>query len=45
VKNFPVGTGVRSSAFLTPEDLAAAWAYVEQHTGEIDQAIRENQEA
>src|SRR5262245_56214299 len=30
---------------LTPEDLAAAWAYVEQHPGEIEQAIRENQEA
>ena len=30
---------------LTPEDLAAAWAYVEQQQGEIEQAIRENREA
>jgi uncharacterized protein (DUF433 family) len=30
---------------LKPEDLAAAWAYVAQHPGEIEEAIRENREA
>ena len=30
---------------LKPEDLAAAWAYVEQHPEEIEGAIRENQGA
>jgi len=30
---------------LTPGDVAAAWAYVEQHPDEIEGAIRENQEA
>ena len=30
---------------LTQENLAAAWAYVEQHPEEIEGAIRENQEA
>ncbi len=30
---------------LKPEDLAAAWAYVAQHRDEIEEAIRENQEA
>jgi uncharacterized protein (DUF433 family) len=30
---------------LKPEDLAAAWSYVEQHSEEIERAIRENQEA
>jgi uncharacterized protein (DUF433 family) len=30
---------------LQPDDLAAAWAYVAQHSEEIEQAIRENQEA
>jgi len=30
---------------LKPEDLAAAWRYVEWHPAEIEEAIRENQEA
>lgn len=30
---------------LKPGDVAAAWAYVEQHPDEIEEAIRENQEA
>jgi len=30
---------------LTKEDLAAAWEYAEKHKDEIDQAIRENEEA
>jgi uncharacterized protein (DUF433 family) len=30
---------------LKPEDLTAVWAYVEQHRDEIEEAIRENQEA
>jgi uncharacterized protein (DUF433 family) len=30
---------------LKPEDLAAAWAYVAQHRDELEEAIRENQEA
>lgn len=30
---------------LTKEDLAAAWEYVATHTAEIDEAIRENEEA
>lgn len=30
---------------LTPADLRAAWAYYAEHPGEIDTAIRENQDA
>ena len=30
---------------LTPADLEVAWKYDEQHREEIDQAIRENEEA
>jgi uncharacterized protein (DUF433 family) len=30
---------------LTRDDLAAAWEYFDQHREEIDQAIRENDEA
>jgi uncharacterized protein (DUF433 family) len=30
---------------LKPEDLAAAWAYVAQRQGEIEEAIQQNQEA
>jgi uncharacterized protein (DUF433 family) len=30
---------------LKPQDLAAAWEYVDRHRDEIDAAIRENQEA
>jgi uncharacterized protein (DUF433 family) len=30
---------------LTPEDLAAAWAYAASHRDEIERAIRENREA
>jgi uncharacterized protein (DUF433 family) len=30
---------------LTREDLEAAWEYYDQHRAEIDQAIRENEEA
>ena len=30
---------------LKPSDLLAAWAYVKSHPAEIDQAIRENEEA
>jgi uncharacterized protein (DUF433 family) len=30
---------------LKPEDVAAAWAYVEQHPDEIEGTIRENREA
>jgi type III restriction enzyme len=30
---------------LTPSDLAAAWEYYEHHREEIDQAIRENEDA
>ncbi len=29
---------------LKPVDLAMAWAYVEKHRDEIEEAIRENQE-
>jgi uncharacterized protein (DUF433 family) len=28
---------------LTPDDLAAAWAYADAHKEEIEQALRENQ--
>ena len=30
---------------LTPADLTAAWDYYEEHRGEIDRAIREDEEA
>jgi len=30
---------------LKPEDLAAAWSYTAQHRDEIEEAIRQNQEA
>jgi uncharacterized protein (DUF433 family) len=30
---------------LKPEDMTASWAYVKQHPDEIEEAIRENQEA
>jgi hypothetical protein len=30
---------------VKPEDLEAAWAYVERHPEEIEEAIRENQES
>ncbi len=30
---------------LTPADLEAAWAYSEQHPEEIDQDIKDNEEA
>jgi uncharacterized protein (DUF433 family) len=30
---------------LTPADLDVAWEYAEQHRGEMEQAIRENDEA
>jgi len=30
---------------LTPADLEAAWDYFDQHRDEIEQAIRENEEA
>jgi uncharacterized protein (DUF433 family) len=30
---------------LKPDDLEAAWYYVAQHRDEIEEAIRENQEA
>ena len=30
---------------LQPEDLSAAWVYVEQHPDEIEEAIRQNKEA
>jgi uncharacterized protein (DUF433 family) len=29
---------------LTPEDLQAAWDYYQEHTAEIDEDIRENEE-
>ena len=31
-------------AGLAPEDLEAAWDYARQHAGEIDEAIRVNEE-
>ena len=36
---------LRSYPTLRAEDLAAAWAYVRVHRSEIEQQIRENEEA
>jgi uncharacterized protein (DUF433 family) len=36
---------VKRNPDLTQADLNAAWAYYEQHREEVDQAIRENQDA
>lgn len=35
----------RYEPLLSQEELDAAWRYAEQHPEEIDQAIRENEEA
>lgn len=36
---------LRDYPTLSAKDLANAWAYAESHTAEINQAIRENEEA
>jgi type III restriction enzyme len=35
---------LRNIVGLTPEDLDAAWNYYREHTNEIDEDIRENEE-